>query len=90
MCHNNISLQTGSYHCAPVESGLVKCKLDNPLVNTTGDLHLVFKPSGLQFRERFIDLFIWANTTSEEIFYDDNRAEFRLEVKKRAEVYIKG
>ncbi|MCL4126439.1 UNVERIFIED_CONTAM: hypothetical protein GTU68_044885, partial [Idotea baltica] len=79
-----------SYHCVPVKRGLLHCNLDNPLVNSTGPLRLVFKPSGFAFKNRYIDLIAWVNSTSKELRPRNNRIKFVLEVKRRAEISITG
>ncbi|KAB7494231.1 Integrin alpha-PS1 [Armadillidium nasatum] len=82
--------ETSSYHCFPVESGLLNCNLDNPLVNMTEPLKLVFKPSGLPFKNRYMELDVWVNSTSQELNLKDNRLKYFIDVKRKAEISISG
>ena len=67
----------------------MQCDIGNPLLNTTGPLKFVFKPSNIKFDKRFVKFQIWANTTSVERT-PQRRLIYSVEVIKKAEISIKG
>lgn len=82
-------LQVAPYECSSSTSGVVKCGVGNPLINTTGPLKLSFKESGNIFDSRFIYFSVQANSSSTELTPQDP-LHFRVEVIKRAEISIIG
>ena len=77
------------YECSPLNKELVYCDIGNPLINTTGDINFVFKPSNVKFDKREIEFVIWANTSSVELT-PQRKIIYTVEVIKKAEISIKG
>ena len=80
--------QTGGYICVPARGDLVHCTLGNPLTNSTGPMHLAFKPAGF-FDKRFIHFTVHSNSTSHELT-PEKALNLVLEISKRAELSITG
>lgn len=56
----------------------------------TEPLKLVFKPSGLPFKNRYMELDVWVNSTSQELNEGDNMLKYFIDVKRKAEISISG